>query len=139
MFETEIQNDKHIDSVQSDQVCETVHIPLSLKSETVTESAVASSSLCHWTGGSSCELQYESAYRFKNNYQSGRLRDRLHFLSGNVCGAQTNGQRVHFFSEKKRGRKGGGRRGKKVNRDHWLCETGTEGLAKFDLEEASDC
>lgn len=38
MFETEIQNDKHIDSVQSDQVCEKVHIPLSLKSKTVTES-----------------------------------------------------------------------------------------------------
>lgn len=34
-----------------------------------------------------------------------------------------------------------GERGKmreRVSRDHWLCGTGTEGLAGFDLEEASD-
>lgn len=53
------------------------------------------------------KLGYRSAYRFKNNYQSGRLRDRLNFLSGNVCvcGAQTNGQRLHWsVRSKERGR-----------------------------------
>lgn len=62
------------------------------------------------TGFPQCVLQYASAYRFKNNLQSGRLRDRLHFLSGNVCvcDAESNGQRVLCFSGKKRDRKRGG-------------------------------
>lgn len=62
------------------------------------------------TGFPQCVLQYSSAYRFKNNLQSGRLRDRLHFLSGNVCvcDAESNGQRVLCFSGKKRDRKRGG-------------------------------
>lgn len=42
------------------------------------------------------------AYRFKKKKQTrqGRPRDRLHFLSGNVCvcEAQARGPRVHFFS-----------------------------------------
>lgn len=85
----------------SRQVCTKVcagckHIPFSLKHE-------------HNRAWS--ELRRESAYHFKNNHHSER---QLHFLSVNVCvcGAETGGQRVHGFSEQKRPRKSGGRRGK---------------------------
>lgn len=55
-------------------------------------------------GLSACELQWESAYHFKNNYHSAR---QLQFLSGNVCvcSSETSGQRLHCFKEEKRERK----------------------------------
>lgn len=90
-------------------VWETVWATKLLRSKNVKASPVISPSLCarlHVIGAA-----VESAYHFKND-SSERLWGRLHFLTGNVCVCepQTNGPRVHFFSERKREMKGGKRR-----------------------------
>lgn len=54
----------------------------------------------------SCSIGVHVA--LKTTTSQGDLRDRLHFLSWNVCvcGAEANEQRAHCFSEKERGGRG---------------------------------
>lgn len=70
------------------------HIPLFLKSETARKRSCLFSSPLHV----SCSMR-RVHIALKTTSSRGRLRNWLHFLSGNVCvcDAQTNGQRVPCF------------------------------------------